>query len=126
MAKMVKYNDEYVDMAYKLVKQKSNADDVKAATDLYVTNAVLSGENICVKSDALDERLRKEYKTIEMMEAVASKFTFNDGRANNRIISQDEVMMNRLESDRMGIIADVLIKHEIIKYVDELYVRLRV
>lgn len=62
MAEMIRYNDYYVDMAYVLVKQKSN---------------------------------------------------------------DDEKIMNSLKSDKMGIAADVLIKHNIIKCVDMLYVKFK-
>ena len=72
MAEMVRYNDYYVDMAYVLVKQKSN-----------------------------------------------------DGRPMNRIITDNEKIMNSLKLDKMGIVADVLIKHNIIKYVDTLYVKFK-
>ena len=122
MATMVKYNRDYIHVAYNLVKLKSNDDDIKAGEDLYITDASLNGTNTCVNPYALDERLRKEYKTIKMMENVVDKFIFNDGRHKDSIISDEERIMNRLESDRIGIIADVLIKHEIIKIVDELYI----
>ena len=39
------------------------------------------------------------------------------------IISEPERIMNRLESDKMGVIADVLLKHGKIKCVDEIYKR---
>ena len=34
---------------------------------------------------------------------------------------EKERLMNRLELDRIGIIADVLIKHDKIRYLDEIY-----
>lgn len=123
MAKMVKYNVEYISKAYELVKQKSQDDEIKAAEDLYVIDVILSGENTCFSPYNLDKRLRKKYKTIEMMENIAHKFIFNDRRPINRSVSAKDEIMNRLQSDRMGIIADTLIKHEIIKCVDELYVK---
>lgn len=43
MAEMVRYNDYYVDMAYVLVKQKSNDDEIKAAEDLYAIDTILGG-----------------------------------------------------------------------------------
>lgn len=120
---MVKYNVEYISKAYELVKQKSQDDEIKAAEDLYVIDVILSGENTCFNPYNLDSRLREEYKTIEMMENIVCKFIFNDRRPVNRSVSEKDEIMNRLQSDRMGIIADTLIKHEIIKCVDELYVK---
>lgn len=123
MAKTLKYNADYISKAYILVKQKSTDDEIKAAEDLYVIDVILSGENTCVNPYNVDSRLREEYKTIEMMENIAHKFIFNDRRPVNRSVSEKDEIMNRLQSDKMGIIADVLIKHEIIKCVDELYVK---
>lgn len=123
MAKTVKYNADYISKAYILAKQKSTDDEIKAAEDLYVIDVILSGQNTCISPHNLDSRLREEYKTIEMMENIAYKFIFNDRRSVNRSVSEKDEIMNRLQSDKIGIIADVLIKHEIIKCVDELYVK---
>ena len=51
-------------MAYSLIELKSNKDDVKAGEDLYDLGSILNGIQTCVDIYALDERLRKEYKTI--------------------------------------------------------------
>ena len=123
MAKMVKYNDKYISMAYELLNAKSTDDEIKAAEDLYAIDVILSGQNTCISPYNLDSRLREEYKTIEMMENIAYKIIFNDRRSVNRSVSEKDEIMNRLQSDKIGIIADVLIKHEIIKCVDELYVK---
>lgn len=120
MAYIVRYNNDYIHMAYDLIKSKSNKDDVKAADDLYVLDLILNGTQTCVNIYFLDERLRKEYKTIEWMENVQEKFCYNDGTPINRMTTEEERMMNRLISDRAGIIADVLIKHMKIKCVEEL------
>lgn len=56
-----------------------------------------------------------------MLENIQMKFFYNDGKSMKRIITEKERVMNRLESDRIGVIADVLIKHEKIKCVDEIY-----
>ena len=57
---MVRYNDYYVDMAYVLVKQKSNDDEIKAAEDLYAIDTILGGMDTCINAHELDERLRNE------------------------------------------------------------------
>lgn len=43
MANVVKYNDEKVLIAYKLLKQKGIMDDNKAGQDLYILDLILSG-----------------------------------------------------------------------------------
>ena len=105
------------------LNKKSKDDEIKAVENLYVVDAILSGENACVNPYNLDSRLREEYKTSEKMENIAYKFSFNDRRPANRSVSEKEEIMNRLQSDKMGIIADVLLNHKIIKCVDELYVK---
>lgn len=121
MADMVAYEQRLIDLAYALIKEKSHEDDMKAAEDLYVLDAILNGMQTHFNLYNIDERLRKKYKTIEMLESIQSEFSYNDGKVMNRIITEEERLMNRLESDRIGVIVDVLIKHEKIKYVDEIY-----
>ena len=55
MAEMVRYNDYYVDMAYVLVKQKSNDDEIKAAEDLYAIDTILGGMDTYINAHELDE-----------------------------------------------------------------------
>ncbi len=54
---------------------------------------------------------------------VCWKFTYNDKRPMKSIVTEEERILNRLESDRIGVIVDVLIKHAKIKCVDEIYKR---
>lgn len=120
MANVVKYNDEKVLIAYKLLEQKGIMDDSKAGQDLYILDLILSGVQTCVDKYSLDERLRTKYKTIEEMEKIQDKFCYNDGRQ-TMCVTPENIIMSNLKSDRAGIIADVLIKHRVIKDVEELY-----
>ena len=92
----------------------------KAGQDLYILDLILSGVQTCVDKYSLDERLRTEYKTIEEMEKIQDKFCYNDGRQ-TMCVTPENIIMSNLKSDRAGIIADVLIKHRVIKDVEELY-----
>lgn len=121
MAYMVVYEKALIDSAYKLIKEKSHKDDVKAAEDLYVLDTILCGTQTHFNLYGVDEKLRKEYKTIGMLENIQSDFSYNDGKPMKRIITEEEKLMNRLESDRIGIMADVLLKHGKIKCIDEIY-----
>ncbi len=67
--------------------------------------------------------MREDYKTIEMLENIQEKFCYNDNRPMKSIVTEEERIMNRLVSDRIGVIVDVLIKHAKIKCVDEIYKR---
>lgn len=117
----VKYNKEKTSWAYELVKEKSSVEDVKASNDLLIIGKILEGDETCVDPVKLDVRLRAEYKTIEMMENIQMRFCYNDGRPTPSSISREEIIRNRLVSDRAGIVADVLLKHGRIKCVDEIY-----
>lgn len=92
----------------------------KAGQDLYILDLILSGVQTCVDKYSLDERLRTEYKTIEEMEKIQDKFCYNDDRQTMGV-TPENIIMSNLKSDRAGIIADVLIKHRVIKDVEELY-----
>ena len=87
---------------------------------LYFTTTILSGVQTCVDKYSLDERLRTEYKTIKKKKKIQDKFCYNDGRQ-TMCVTPENIIMSNLKSDRAGIIADVLIKHRVIKAVEELY-----
>ena len=123
MAYMVSNKEKLVDLAYKLIKAKSSKDDAKAAEDMLVLDTILSGVQTCFNLIELDKRLRREYKTIEMLENILENFCYSDGRTVNKNVTEYERIINNLKSDRAGVIADVLLKHDMIKTVDELYQR---
>lgn len=117
----VNYSKEKISLAYKLVNEKSSAEDIKALNDLLIVDTILAGHETCVDPFKLDEKLRVEYKIIEMMENIQMRFCYNDGRPVPSSISREEKIRNRLVSDRAGIVADILLKHGRIKCVDEVY-----
>ena len=123
MAYVVSNKEKLVDLAYKLIKAKSSKDDAKAAEDMLVLDTILSGVQTCFNPIEVDKRLRREYKTIEMLENIQENFCYNDGRTVNKNVTEYERIINNLKSDRAGVIADVLLKHDMIKTVDELYQR---
>ena len=124
MAYMVFYDEMLIDLAYQLIREKSNMNDVKAAEDIRILDTILSGIQTCFNPWSVDERLRKEYKTIELLENIQNNFGYNDGRKVDRILVEKDRIINNLKSDRIGVIADVLMKHAKIKCVDELYKRI--
>ena len=114
MVYAVAREEKFIDLAYKLIKDKSNKDDIKASEDL-------SGMETCFNPWQVDIRLRQDYKTIEMLENIQSNFCYNNKRILEGNITEYERVINNLKIDRAGIIADILIKHKRIKFVDELY-----
>ncbi len=121
MVYAVAREEKFIDLAYKLIKDKSNKDDIKASEDLSVLDAMLSEMETCFNPWQVDIRLRQDYKTIEMLENIQSNFCYNNKRILEGNITEYERVINNLKIDRAGIIADILIKHKRIKFVDELY-----
>lgn len=121
MAYYLCFDEMLLKEAERLARTRGKISDAKAADDLYVVNEVMAGKAACIDIYALDERLRKEYDTIEQLESKESIYAFED---NNKIVSgnsETERMILRLQSDRRGILADVLIKHGRMKCTEELY-----
>lgn len=121
MAYYLCFDEMLLKEAERLARTRGKISDAKAADDLYVVNEVMAGKAACIDIYALDERLRKEYDTIEQLESKESIYAFED---NNKIVSgnsETERMILRLQSDRRGILADVLIKHGRMKCAEELY-----
>ena len=121
MAYYLCFNEMLLNEAERLAKIRGKISDAKAADDLYVVDEVMAGKAACIDIYALDERLRKEYDTIKQLESKESIYAFGD---NNKIVSgnsETERMILRLQSDRRGILADVLIKHGRMKCAEELY-----
>ena len=121
MAYYLCFNEMLLNEAERLAKIRGKISDAKAADDLYVVDEVMAGKAACIDIYALDDRLRKEYDTIEQLESKESIYAFGD---NNKIVSgnsETERMILRLQSDKRGILADVLIKHGRMKCAEELY-----
>lgn len=121
MAYYVCFNEILLDEARKLAEIKGKISDAKAADDLYVLNEVMAGKAACIDIYALDERLRREYDTIEQLESKESIYVFGDNNQVSSGGSETERMILRLQSDRRGILADVLIKHGRMKCAEDLY-----
>lgn len=119
MTYMVVCKEKFVNLAYELVKTKSSMDDIRAVEDLAVLDIILSGMNNCFNPWVLDKRLRQEYKTIKMIENMQGNFCCSGRKIKN--ITEEQRIINNLKTDKAGVIADILIKHGIIKIVDELY-----
>ena len=107
---IVEIDEKYVHMAYGLIQGKSSSDDIKALEDLYVLDTILGGKQTCVDLYRLDERLRQEYATIERVESILRGLCCYKISSMSRSIKEDEII-SKLKIDRMGIIADALIKH---------------
>lgn len=125
MTYYVCFNEMLLDEAYKPAQVRGKKSDVKATDDLYVVDKVIAGNAGCIDIYALDERLRREYETIEQLENKESEYAFGDNNRVSEVCSESERMISRLKSDKHGILADILIKHGRMKYVEEMYKKMR-
>lgn len=82
MAYYLCFDEMLLKEAERLARTRGKISDAKAADDLYVVNEVMAGKAACIDIYALDERLRKEYDTIEQLESKESIYAFED---NNHI-----------------------------------------
>ena len=121
MAYYVCFNEKLLDEAYKIVKIRGKKSDSRAACDLYAVDNIIEGNASGINIYALDERLRGEYKTIEQLENKGLKYAFEYNNSASMAYLEPERMISRLKSDKRGILADVLMKHGRMKYVEELY-----
>ena len=117
------FYDNLVALAKSLIDAKSTYDDVKAGLDIGEIEA-LENSNIQLQKtiDAakkLHKRLNDEYKEIAQMHIAASqmKRVMRVDSGNNQ--SEYEEVLSKLESDRYGIYASVLLKHRVISQIKE-------
>lgn len=112
------------DVAMKLIDMKGTVDDVKAGEDLRKIEQMYNSANNTQKyiSDAhkLDEYLRGKYKEIENLCETGTAMQKALGIFNNneKAFSAEQVQGN-LVTDYFGILASVLVKHEMILHVKE-------
>ncbi len=102
--------------AMELMRRQNNKKDAKALEDINIINDLLVKKG---DSDfnpiAEDERVRKEYPIIELLEI------WNKNKICSQIREEYD-FLNRLENDRFGIFVDVLMRHGMVKDYKEMIV----
>lgn len=90
---------------------------MKAFTDVSDINKMI--ENLQTSADyryygiQLDERLRRDYPSIEKLQELGRNMVNNSGNNNTKYDVVSAIIAN-LNADKYGIYADVLLKHEVI------------
>lgn len=113
------------DEALKLIDIKSTVDDVKAGEDLLKIEQMYNSANNTQEyiSDAskLDNYLRGKYKEIERLCEAGTAMQKALGICNNseKAFSELEQVQSNLVTDYFGILASVLVKHDVISYAKE-------
>lgn len=114
---MMYFEKGLVNKAIELIDEKSKADELKAFTDVSDINKMI--ENLQTSADyryygiQLDERLRRDYPSIEKLQELGRNMVDNSGNNNTKYDVVSAIIAN-LNADKYGIYADVLFKHEVI------------
>lgn len=114
---MMYFKKDLVNKAIELIDEKSKADELKAFTDVSDINKMI--ENLQTSADyryygiQLDERLRRDYPSIEKLQELGRNMVDNSGNNNTKYDVVSAIIAN-LNADKYGIYADVLLKHEVI------------
>lgn len=122
---MIYFYEELVQFALKLIDVKSTQDDIKASLDLgeisnTLERAMPTREFINSAND-LHERIKKDYREIDEMHAVAFNMRSALGMGMDNDITQSEYddVLSNLNSDMYGILVSVLLKHEKVSCIKE-------
>lgn len=111
------FEKDLVNKAIELIDEKSKADELKAFTDVSDINKMI--ENLQTSADyryygiQLDERLRRDYPSIEKLQELGRNMVNNSGNNNTKYDVVSAIIAN-LNADKYGIYVDVLLKHEVI------------
>lgn len=114
---MMYFEKDLVNKAIELIDEKSKADELKAFTDVSDINKMI--ENLQTSADyryygiQLDERLRRDYPSIEKLQELGRNMVDNSGNNNTKYDVVFAIIAN-LNADKYGIYADVLLKYEVI------------
>ena len=114
---MMYFEKDLVNKAIELIDGKSKSDELKAFTDVNDINNMII--NLQINRDyryygiQLDERLRREYPSIEKLQELGRNMVDNSGNNNTKYDVVSAIIAN-LNADKYGIYADVLLKHEVI------------
>ena len=120
----MKLKQELVNVAKKLLDEKSLKDDTKAANDIgrieKIINAPIITETMRDEAVRLDRELIENYPKIAELCSVADAMQKVLGIRNERRISQPEnIAVQNLITDMFGIYASVLLKHQKIDCIRE-------
>lgn len=114
---MMYFKKDLVNKAIELIDEKSKSDELKAFTDVSDINKMI--ENLQISpvyrhyGIQLDERLRRDYPSIEKLQELGRNMVNNSGNNNTKYDVVSAIIAN-LNADKYGIYADVLLKHEVI------------
>ena len=119
---MMYFEKEFVNKAIALLFGKSKSDELKAFTDVndinnMIRNLRIDRDNQC-DAIKLNQRLREEYPSIEMLLNLGRRMVINSVNNNTRYDVVSAIIID-LNADKYGIYVDVLLKHKVINDMKE-------
>ena len=108
------------DKALELINTKSTIDDIKAERDLIFINDTINEINIFPQNIkegiALDAQLNEEYPEIQWLRDAANTMIKNNGTNSKQILHKtlQKSVVDDLRTDYFGVLASILVKHNII------------
>lgn len=119
---MIYFWDNLVECAKKLIEISSTKEDLKAKkciSDIYnmIHQLQMNSEHID-SAIQLDNKLNEEYPVIKNMQNIGTSMS-KQGCFNVREKSVVDIVIDNLNADKYGIYLDILIKHEVIRNIED-------
>ena len=119
---MIYFWDNLVECAKKLIEISSTKKDLKAKkciSDIYnmIHQLQMNSEHID-SAIQLDNKLNEEYPVIKNMQNIGTSMS-KQGCFNVREKSVVDIVIDNLNADKYGIYLDILIKHEVIRNIED-------
>lgn len=113
------------DKAILLINSKSTTDDIKAGKDIALINGMINAVNISLEhindGISLDKKLYGEYPEIQLLCDAANAMQNALGTNVKEVIykTPQETVIDNLTIDYFGILASILIKHQVISAIKD-------
>lgn len=119
---MIYFWDNLVECAKKLIEISGTKEDLKTKkciSDIYnmIHQLQMNSEHID-SAIQLDNKLNEEYPVIKNMQNIGTSMS-KQGCFNVREKSVVDIVIDNLNADKYGIYLDILIKHEVIRNIED-------
>lgn len=127
---MIRLHQNLKQKALDIIDVRSTKDDIKAGNDLNELSQMMQRLKVssdCIsEAENLDKRIQKEYPEIKMLcDAGNTLHTSNTKQTQPSYNNYNEQLIGFLNTDRFGVFASVLLKHNIISavkdFIEEVY-----
>lgn len=127
---MICFNENLKNTARTILSAQSTADELSSANDISMAENMLSALNqqpmsaeqyfdLHQKAVTLNQSLRQKYPLINELQAVANRLGEISPNPKNHTPNKADDIQHRLRMDVRGILATVLVKHQIVSGIKE-------